>query len=106
VEPRATKESFQMQEHMTITWRFFSSTVHTKPSLTTDGRPLCRSSCMFSRPSLKCLTHLRTTKSLMACSPYTYKVDECQPASYFFHLKNVLQTAFHMRRASTFSWTL
>jgi hypothetical protein len=29
------------------------------------------SSCIFLHPSLKCLTHLLTTESLMACSPYT-----------------------------------
>jgi hypothetical protein len=48
-----------------------SSTARTKSSLTTDGRPLRGSSCTFSRPSLKCLTHLLTIESLMACSPYT-----------------------------------
>jgi hypothetical protein len=49
----------------------FSSTDHTKSSLTTDSRPLRRSSCAFLRPSLKCLNHIHTIESLMACYPYT-----------------------------------
>jgi hypothetical protein len=68
VEPPATKESLQMQENMTITWRFFPSTTRTKTSLTTDGRPFRLSSYIFARLSLKGLTHLRTIES---CFPYT-----------------------------------
>jgi hypothetical protein len=49
----------------------FSSTARITPSLTTDGRPLRGSSCIISRHLLKCLTHLRTIESLMACSPNT-----------------------------------
>jgi hypothetical protein len=79
----------------------FSSIARIKSSLTTDGRPLHGSSCTFSRPSLKCLTHLLTIESLMACSPYT-----CQPVSCFLHSRNGLLTAFHMWWASQFSWTL
>ena len=49
----------------------FSSTACTKSSFTTDGRPLSRSSCTYSRPSLNSHTHPRTIQLLMACSPYT-----------------------------------
>jgi hypothetical protein len=47
----------------------FSSTARSKSSL--GGQPLCGSSCTFSCPSLKCLTHLLTIELLMACSLYT-----------------------------------
>jgi len=49
----------------------FSSTACTKYSFTTDGWPLHRSSCTFSRPSLNSHTHLHTIKLFMACSAYT-----------------------------------
>jgi hypothetical protein len=48
----------------------FSSIARTKSSLTKDSQQLRGSSCTFSCHSLKCLTHLCTTDSLMACSPY------------------------------------
>jgi hypothetical protein len=48
----------------------FSSTARTKSLLTTDSQPLRGSSCTFSHLSLKCLAHLHTIESLMACSPY------------------------------------
>jgi hypothetical protein len=49
----------------------FSATTRIKCSLTTDGRPLRGSSCIFSRLSLKCLTHPLTIEPLMEHCPYT-----------------------------------
>jgi hypothetical protein len=59
------KESDEMMNRL-FSW-IFSSTASTKSSSTTDDRLLHGSSCKFSRPSLKCLTHLRIIESLMAC---------------------------------------
>jgi hypothetical protein len=61
----------------------FSSTAHTKSSLTTDSQLLHRSSCTFSCPSLKCLTHLLTVESLMECS-YTSQSWRWLSAGFMF----------------------
>jgi hypothetical protein len=66
-----------------VSW-IFSSTARTKSSLTTDGWPLHRSSCTFSRPSLVCLTHLCTIKSLMACATYTSQSWRWMSATFMF----------------------
>jgi hypothetical protein len=97
------RESVEMANRLS-SWIFYS-TARTKSSLTADGRPLRGSSCTFSRPSLKSLTHLLTVQSSWYVLHTSHKVDdECQPVSCFLHSRNELQTAFHMRRASRFSW--
>jgi hypothetical protein len=65
----------------------FSTTACSKSLLTTDGQPLCRSSCAFSHPSLKCLTHLHTMESLMGCSPYTTQSCRLISAALFLAFK-------------------
>jgi len=62
----------------------FSSTACTKSSFSTDGWPLHRSSCTFSRPSLNSRTHLRTIELLMACSPYTSQSWQWISAGFVF----------------------
>jgi hypothetical protein len=76
------RESDEMVNHL-FCW-FFSSTARTKSSLTTDGWPLRWSSCTFPHPALKCLTHLLTTESLMACSPYTSQSWRWMSADFMF----------------------
>jgi hypothetical protein len=62
--------------------RLFHSTHQS--SLTIEGRPLRGSSCTFSRPSLKCLTHLLTIEALMACYPYTSQSWRWMSACFMF----------------------
>jgi hypothetical protein len=76
------RESDEMVNHL-FSW-IFSSTARTKSSLTTGGRPLRGSSCTFSRLSIKCLTHLRTNESLMACSPYPLQSWRWMSAGFMF----------------------
>jgi hypothetical protein len=68
----------------------FSSNARTKSSFTTDGGPLHRSSCTFSRPSLSSYTHLRTTELLIACSPYTSQSWRISAGFMFFAFKKRL----------------
>jgi hypothetical protein len=63
------RESVEMVNRL-FSW-IFSSTALTKSSVTADGQLLRGSSCAFTGLSLKCLTHICTIESLMACSPCT-----------------------------------
>jgi hypothetical protein len=100
---RKCRESDKMVNHL-FSW-IFSSIACTKPSSTTDSLPLCGSLCTFSRPSLKFLTHLLILNHSWHVLHTPHKVDdECQPVSSFLHSRNGLQTVFHMRQASRFSW--
>ena len=62
----------------------FTSTACTKYSFTTDGQPLCGSSCTLSCPSLNSHTHLYTIELLMACSPYTSQSCRWISAGFMF----------------------
>jgi hypothetical protein len=76
------KESDEMVNRL-FPW-IFSSTAGAESSLTTGVRLLLESSFTFLHPSLKCLTHLRTIESLMACSPYTSQSWRWMSASFMF----------------------
>jgi hypothetical protein len=86
-----------------VLW-IFSSTVRTKSSLTTDGRPLRGSLCTFWRPLLKCLIHLRTIESLMACSPYTSQSWRRMSAGFMFLIfkKRITERISHAAGFSIF----
>jgi hypothetical protein len=65
-------------------WKMQGQWRNGAPNLHTDGRPLRGSSCIFSRPWLKCLTRLLTIESLMACSPYTSQSWRWMSAGFMF----------------------
>jgi hypothetical protein len=92
------RESDEMVNRL-FSW-IFSSTARTKSSLTTNSRPLHRSSSSVSPNSLPLYHSWHVLHT-------SHKVDdEYQLVSCFLHSRNRLQTAFHMRRASQFSWTV